>query len=523
MAFENEATYLRMRIAGKEEEFHRNYERALSALGGVLGQAHPLVIGGEEIYAEQFFEVTSPADSSIQIGRFSSATEGDVRDAIEVADEAFRGWSRTEYRRRAAIVRKAAAIASRRKFELAAAMTLENGKNRYEAMADVDEAIDFMRYYSEQLMLNRGFRTRMGNTGPNEVNESIMCPYGVWGVISPFNFPLAIACGMSTGAIITGNTALLKPSSSTPYMALQLMRIYQEAGLPPGVLNLVTGSGPHVGGALLGSSMVEGIAFTGSREAGVSLFMKFNERRLRPFIAEMGGKNIVIVTANADLDRAAEGTAKAAFGYGGQKCSAASRVVVDAEVKEAFTKKLLSFTEKLVVGDPRKRETFLGPLINSEAVRKYTAAVEEAAETGRILLGGRRLTEGDHARGNYVTPVIADRMPYDARLFREELFLPFLCLGEYKGLDEAIDIANSVDYGLTAGIFSRDRGEIEHFFEHVEAGVCYANKAAGATTGAMVGAQPFVGWKMSGSTGKGAGGIYYLPQFMREQSRAVFA
>jgi len=522
MGFENENTFIRMKNTGREKEFHSKYEDALHKVQGLLGKKYPIFINGEEIYTEKFFDVRSPADSEILMGSFSSASKEDVADAIEAASEAFEDWRSTDYRQRAAIVKKAAEIASLRKFELAAAMTLENGKNRYEAMADVDEAIDFMRYYSEQLLLNKGYSTAMGSSGPGEENKSVLNPYGVWGIIAPFNFPLSIACGMSTGAIITGNTAVLKPSSSTPYMSLMLTRIYAEAGLPHGVLNLVTGSGSVIGKGFTEHELVSGMAFTGSREVGVELFRKFNEKRFRPLIAEMGGKNAVIVMESADMDRAAEGTARAAFGFGGQKCSAASRLIVVGDAKSRLMKKLVEYTRKLKIGFPAERETFLGPLINREAVEKYERAVAEAKELGKILVGGERVTEGRMARGHYVTPVIVDNIPPDSRLFREELFLPFLCVTEAANLDEAIEMANSVDYGLTAGIFSEKQEEIEHFFANIEAGVCYANKRAGATTGAMVGAQPFVGWKMSGSTGKGAGGIYYLPQFMREQTRAVF-
>ncbi|MEM3851511.1 MAG: aldehyde dehydrogenase family protein [Methanomassiliicoccales archaeon] len=522
MAFRNESTYLRMRIAGREEEFHKHYEESLLRIGKELGKKHPLYIGAEKIYTENSFEVKSPSDRRIVIGKFSAAGREDVRDAIETAQHSFAKWARTDYRKRIEIVRRAADIASSRKYDLAAAMSMENGKNRLEAMADVDEAIDFMRYYSEQVALNGGFAVSMGSSGPGESNESILRPYGVWGVIAPFNFPLAIACGMSTGALVMGNTVVLKPSSFTPYMSLLLHDIYKDAGLPPGVLNVVTGGGAVTGRELVENENVAGIAFTGSREVGLSSMHRFTEGAFKPFIAELGGKNIVVITKRADLKKAVEGTARAAFGYGGQKCSAASRVVVVGDIKDEFLKKLASFTEGLRVGNPTLKQTYMGPLISEEAVKKYEEAIGEARETGKVATGGKVLKEGELSYGNYVSPAIVSDVPFDSRIFREELFVPLLCVVEMDTLDDAIEIANSVDYGLTAGIFSEDKEEISTFFDNIEAGVCYANKAAGATTGAMVGGQPFVGWKMSGSTGKGAGGIYYLQQFAREQSRAVF-
>jgi len=522
MSFENELTYTRMKTAGREREFHISYQKGVEAARKVLGKEHPLMIGGREVGSGATFTVYSPSDRSITVGKFQSADASEVREAVDTALESFRSWSSTDYRKRVTVVRKAAEIMSAMKFELAAIMTFENGKNRYEAVADVDEAIDFLRYYSELMMINKGYRNEMGSSGPSENNVSLMKPYGVWAVIPPFNFPLAIACGMTTGALITGNTVVLKPSSYTPLMSLKLYEIYRKAGLPDGVLNYITGPGGSTGAALVGSPNLSGIAFTGSREVGLETMRKFTEREFKPFIAELGGKNAVVVAEDADLDAAAEGTARAAFGYSGQKCSAASRVIVEEGAADRFTEKLLAATEKLRVGNPVDEGSFTGPVISTAAVDRYRKAVEEAAASGRILSGGHVIEKGVPG-GNYVEPLIVDMEQTDARIFREELFLPFLCLARARDIEEALDIVNRTDYGLTAGIFTQSRDRMETFFNRVEAGVCYANKRSGATTGAMVGAQPFVGWKMSGSTGKGAGGLYYLPQFMREQSQAVFS
>lgn len=522
MTFENESTFMRMKNAGKENEFHSKYEESLLSVRSELGKEHPMLIGGKQVRSSLTFEVRSPSDSRVLVGTFQKGSRKEVEMAVDAADQSYEGWSKLDYRKRVAIVKCASDIASNMKFRLAALMSFENGKNRYEAVADVDEAIDFMRYYSELMTINKGYRVQMGSSTPAENNFSAMSPYGSWGVIPPFNFPLAISAGMTTGALITGNTAILKPASATPSLSFHLHEIFRDAGLPEGVLNFITGPGGTVGNELVGSSTVAGIAFTGSREVGLMSMRRFTEHAFKPFIAELGGKNVVVVTEHADVAKAAEGTGRAAFGYGGQKCSAASRVLVHHKVRDEFVKKLVTYTEGVKVGDPTERDTFLGPLINSEAVSKYERAVMDAKESGRILTGGKVLREGPFEHGNFVLPTVADRLPFENRLFNEELFVPFICVGEIGSLDEAIDITNSVDYGLTAGIFSTKESEIEQFFGQVEAGVCYANKQSGATTGAMVGAQPFVGWKMSGSTGKGAGGIYYLPQFMREKSLAMY-
>jgi 1-pyrroline-5-carboxylate dehydrogenase len=524
MPFTNEATYQRMKISGSERDFHTRYDDALQkALKSIGGTFHAYIGNSRHISANGTFEVRSPSDRGMLIGKFQSCSREETGMAVRKAEAAFRQWSGTDYRKRISIVQKAAEIAARKKFELAAMMTLENGKNRFEAMADVDEAIDFMRYYSELMAVNRGYMIAMGTLSPAEENRSVLRPYGVWGVIAPFNFPFAISCGMTTGALITGNTVVLKPSSYTPLLSLKLHEIYVEAGIPDGVLSCVTGRGDAVGTELMENESVSGIAFTGSREVGLASAKKFNSRSFKPFISEMGGKNAVIVTESADISKAVEGTAKAAFGFGGQKCSAASRAIVHTAVKDRFMKDIIAFTGKLTIGDPSEESTYLGPVISDEAVKRFEKAMMEARERGHILAGGNVLREGKLAKGYFVEPTIVDGLPPDSWLLREELFLPVLVTVEYTDFGEALRIANSLDYGLTAGIFSGDSGQIKRFFDEIEAGVCYANKGSGATTAAMVGAQPFTGWKMSGSTGKGAGGLYYLLQFMREQTQAVFS
>lgn len=524
MSFKNEQTWLNAVNDGKTEEFHVKYDSAVEMVRSELGKKHPMYIDGAPEYSEEGeFPDVSPSDTRIVLGYFQKGTRDDARRAIAAAKVAFSEWGWTDYGERVEIFRQAAEIMRQKKFELAAIVTLENGKNRYEAAGDVDEAIDFMEYYSWQMKLNHGFTRQMGIALPRENTKSVLRPYGVWGVIPPFNFPAAITVGMSTGALITGNTVVLKPASDTPFTALKFYEIMVEAGLPKGILNYVTGPGSTVGSELVENRDVAGIAFTGSKEVGVAAYHRFSENSPRPFVAEMGGKNAVIVTSSADLEKAAEGVMKAAFGYGGQKCSATSRVYVESSVMKPFLERLVARTKEMRIGNPLSRDVFLGPLINESAHRKYRGLVEEARKSGQVLHGGRNLQDGELGHGYYVEPTIIAGLSGDHPFFREELFVPILTVTDFKNLDEAIKHVNNVEYGLTAGIFSNDKEEIQKFIDRVETGVIYANRSFGATTGAMVGAQPFVGWKSSGSTGRGAGGPYYLQQFMREKSISTYS
>jgi 1-pyrroline-5-carboxylate dehydrogenase len=519
MTFKNERTFYLAREKGEEEIVHSKYEGAIKDLEQHRKETVLNYIGGQPTESRGgLFEDRFPGDTSIINARFQESIEDDVKLAIEAARSSFEGWRSTDYQSRCYVFEKAASLLSERKHEMAAMTTMENGKNRYEAMADVDEAIDFLRYYSLQMRENRGYVTEMPSPYPSEMPRDLLKPYGVWGIVSPFNFPWAIMAGMSTGAMITGNTVVVKPSSDAPWPALALAEVLEDSGLPPGVFNVVTGPGGRIGRALIRDPAISGIAFTGSREVGMGAMKAFLEDRWRPFIAEMGGKNAVIVTKEADLDEAVEGVGRAAFGYGGQKCSACSRVIVHESIAAEFVRLLKDWTRELVVGDPRERSTFLGPLINEAAFEKYKRSVNSARASGRIETGGNVLT-GRELKGYYVEPTVVTGLKADHDLVRSELFLPFLCVLEASSLENAVEMANRSDYGLTAGIMSRSQAEVDYFMDNIEAGTVYANRRAGASTAAMVGSQPFVGWKMSGSTGKAAGGRYYLPQFMREQSQ----
>jgi 1-pyrroline-5-carboxylate dehydrogenase len=511
-------TYATLR--NDNEQLHASYDAGLMTARGELGATHGIFIDGQWRSTKATFEKRSPIDGSL-VGHFASGTRQDVRDAIAAARAAAPGWARTPWLERIAIMRRMADLISERQMELAALMAIEVGKNRLEALGDVEESADLIRYYCDQLQANDGFDHPMGNLGDTTVHtRSVLKPHGIWGVISPFNFPLALSGGPSGGALVAGNAVVYKPSSDAPLCGVKLAEIADLAGLPRGVFNMVSGPGGTVGAELQENDAVDGLLFTGSYEIGYNqVFKTFSKRFPKPVVVEMGGKNPAIVSARADLEEAAEGVMRSAFGYGGQKCSACSRVFVEAKVYEAFLEALVAKTKAIVIGDPTDRKVWLGPLVNDKALAKYKTAIAEAKRDGRIVLGGEILS--GHGSGLYAAPTIVADLPADHRIWREELFVPLVAVAPVKSLDEAFERANDTIYGLTAGFFSEDREEIDRFEEVIEAGVIYINRRAGATTGAWPGIQPFGGWKGSGTTGKASGGLYYVQQFMREQSQTL--
>ena len=520
--FENEHTLRRFLEEKAEGQFHDRYERALEVARSEFGKKYTMFIGGKQVLTAKVAPHTSPIDTRLVLGYMSAGTAAHAKQAISSSKKSFEEeWKKSEWQERVKLFRKAADIMSERKFELAAWISYENGKNRYESIGDVDEAIDFVRYYAEEVDRNNGFEVPMNSAQANEKSKSVMKPYGVWGVIAPFNFPAAILTGMITAALITGNTVVVKPSSDAPIIASKIIEIFQEAGLPAGVLNMVFGSGGTVGHEIVGSKIVSGIVFTGSREVGYSMSKQLSSEKPRPLIAELGGKNPALITETADLEKAVDGVTKAAFGYSGQKCSACSRVFVHKKVKDEFLRRLVEKAKNLPVGNPLDQNTFMGPVVNESAYKKYQQYARLADRDGKVLAGGHVRKDGDLKHGYYVAPTIVTGLPKKHRLFQEEMFVPILCITDYEDFDDALRMANDVDYGLTAGIFTNDQGEIKKFLDHVEAGVVYVNRQASATTGAMVGCQPFGGWKDSGTTGKNTGGPHYLTQFMREQSQTI--
>ena len=506
------------------EALHTSFEKALAAVKADLGRDYPMLIGGRERFSNTKFEDRSPINTAWLLGTFQKGSAQDAQDAIAAARAAFPAWSALPWKKRVALLRKAATIIEKRVYQLAAVDALEVGKNRMEALGDVQETADFLNFYCEQIEKNDGFERPLRSDplkGYKASNMSLLRPYGVWVVIAPFNFPVALSGGPTGAALLAGNTVVFKPATDTPWTGYLLARCFLDAGLPPGVFNYVTGPGSTVGQELQSNPGVDGITFTGSYDIGMAICRAFaGGRSPRPCIAEMGGKNPVIISKKADLDDAALGVFRSAFGLQGQKCSAASRVFIDKSVKAKFEAKLKALLEMAVIGDPTKRETYLGPVINENAARDFEGFTGELKAAGTLLHGGGRLTEGDFAKGSFCAPTVATDVPYTHRLWKHEMFLPIMMIGGVDSLDEAMTLANDVEYGLTAGFYGSAK-EASWFFDNIQAGTIYANRPQGATTGAWPGFQPFGGWKGSGSSGKSAGSLYYVQQFMREQSRTI--
>lgn len=511
-------------LSADNEELQAAYDVAIANVkASWLGVDVPMFINGEKVYTHEKFQARSPIDTDLLLCSAQLGTREHAKAAVAAARAALPGWRRTPWRERAAIVRRLAEALSDNSLELSALMVMEVGKNRLEALGEVEEAADLLRYYAASMEKNGGFVNELGKYNPNDPKErnlSVLHPYGVWVVISPFNYPIALSVAPIAAALVTGNTVIFKGASDTPYTCWKAAELFAEAGLPPGVFNYVSGPGRTVGQELQENPGVDGWTFTGSYAVGMKLFGKAAAGICpKPVITEMGGKNPAIVSKTADVDKAAMGVMRSAFGLDGQKCSACSRVYVQEEVYESFKAKLVEMTRKIKIGDPTERNTYMGTVINADAYENYKRYVAKARADAVVLTGGHAIVEGSFARGYYVEPAIVEGLPEDHELVKNELFLPILHLAKVKTLDEAMEKANATVYGLTAGFFGEDKDEVEWFFDNIQAGTTYANRSLGATTGAWPGIQVFTGWKGSGSSGKGIGGLYTLALYMREQSR----
>jgi 1-pyrroline-5-carboxylate dehydrogenase len=505
-------TYTSGSTAAVDEDFERRLTAAREADPAPL----PNLVGDSELNDGDVFERRDPANLENVASRAHAASAETVEQAVEAARAAADEWRHMPYDERCGRLLRAADAIAERQVEIAGVVSLETGKNRVEALAEVAEGIDLITTYVEVLQSNKGFLHPMRSSDPRERNTSVLKPYGVFGVIAPFNFPFALGMNMLSAALLAGNTVVFKPSEETPWSAHELARVLAAADLPEGAFNLVHGDG-RVGAALV-ESAVDGIAFTGSAKVGREIDQKLHSGPyVRPALTELGGKNPAIVTAHADLERAVNGVARSAFGLSGQKCSACSRAIVVEDVYDDFLEQLTAFTNELRVGDPLSRDSFLGPVINEESVRRFEASVEQAGEDGRVVAGGER----PRTDGHYVAPTVVADLPQGHRLTRDELFLPFVAVTGVPDLDAALAEANDTVYGLSAGIFTDDRAEQERFLDRIEAGVVYVNHESGATTGAWPGVQSFCGWKSSGGSGKGGLGPHYVAQFMREQSQTI--
>lgn len=505
-------------------DLHVRFDAALAGVEAGLGATHTLLIGGKDCAGADSEQRRSPIDQRRILGQFALADSAQANQAMEAAHAAFAGWRATPMAERVRLLKRVAALIEERVYSIAAALTLEVGKNRMEALGEVQETADFFRLYAEDFERHQGYDHVLPDDplpGFRSRNRSVMRPYGVWVVIAPFNFPFALAGGPVAAALVTGNTVVFKSASDTPWSGRLLADCLRDAGFPPGAFNYLNGNGSEIGQALVDHPLTAGVTFTGSFEVGMRIYSAMAGGAYpRPCIAEMGGKNACVVTANADLERAATGIVRSAFGMGGQKCSALSRVYADETIADALIENVLAKIQALRIGDPSLKENWLGPVTTNNALTNYERyAAMLAQHGGRVLAGAQRLDDGDLAHGYFVAPTLVEA-PTDHPLLREEMFLPIVMLCRVKDRQEALRLANDSPLGLTAGCYGND-DDLEYFFEHVEAGVTYANRPQGATTGAWPGYQPFGGWKGSGSTGKAIASFYYLAQYLREQSRTV--
>ncbi len=503
------------------ESLHQAFEAALARIRATPPQDHALHIDGREHTAVTNRDRFSPIDRGLRLGRFAEASAADVNLAVAAARRAFPAWRRLPVSRRNSMLRKVAQLIAARVYDISAAVALEAGKNRMEALGEVQETADFFTLYCDDFE-RQGFDHALPDDpvkGYHSHNRSVMKPYGPWAVIAPFNFPFALAGGPVAAALVAGNTVVLKGATDTPWSGRLLADCLRDAGVPPGVFNYVNGSGAEAGEALVGHPDIAGITFTGSHQVGMGIARRMVAGAIpRPCIAEMGGKNAVIVTARADLGRATTGIVRSAFGMGGQKCSALSRIFVDEQVADALIAALTGEMRNIRIGDPTQRPNWLGPVINESAFgkyRQYCAALQTSG--ARIIAGGHTLDEGAHAAGYYCLPTLAEA-PLGHPLWRQEMFLPIAMLARVPDRGRAMALVNDSELGLTAGFYGAP-DEVDWFFENVEAGVAFANRPQGATTGSWPGYQAFGGWKGSGTTGKAIASFYYLAQYQREQSQ----
>jgi 1-pyrroline-5-carboxylate dehydrogenase len=524
MAQKFKVTYATM--SADNEELQSAYDKAIARVkAGWLGLEVPMFINGEKVYADEKLQSYSPINTDMHLCTAQKGSVEHAKAAMAAARKAFAVWRKTPWQERAATIRNIAEKISDNSLELSALMILEVGKSRLEALGEVEETADLLRYYAGSMEKNHGFINELGKLNPDDPKErnfSVLRPYGVWVVISPFNFPMALSAAPIAAALVTGNTVVFKGSSDTPYDGWKTAELFAEAGLPAGVFNYVSGPGSTVGQELLDNPGIDGWTFTGSYDVGMNVYRTAaHGTHPRPAIIEMGGKNPTIVSKTADVTKAATGVLRAAFGMDGEKCSACSRVYVHESVYDEFKAKLVDMTRAVKVGDPTRRDVFMGTLINKNAYENYRRYMEKARADGTVLVGGNVLTEGEFAKGYFVQPAIVEGLPEDHELVKTELFVPVLHIAPVKTLDEGMEKANDTVYGLTAGFFGEDEKEIKWFFENIQAGTTYANRAAGATTGAWPGVQVFGGWKGSGSSGKGIGGLYTLALYMHEQSQTT--
>jgi 1-pyrroline-5-carboxylate dehydrogenase len=492
----------------------KRMERALADVRGQLGREYDIVIAGERIRTTDKLRSVNPARPDEIVGVHQKATPELANRAVETAHRNFAEWSRTPAAHRVGMLLKTAALIRERKYEFDAWMVYEAGKTWPEAEAEVAEAIDFCEYYAREMLRLAGPQSVVQL--PGEHDEMQYLPLGVGIVIPPWNFPLAILCGMTCAALVAGNTVVIKPSSETPTIAAVFAETLLEAGFPPGSFCFVTGSGGAIGDLLVAHPKTRFISFTGSRDVGLHI----NELAAKPqkgqiwikrVVAEMGGKDAIIVDGDCNLDAAVEGVAVSAFGYQGQKCSACSRAIIHEAVYDLFLEKLKARTEKITVGEPDDPTNYMGPVISAGAKKSIRQYIETGKNEGRLLTGG----ESEPGGGYFLRPTIIADVDSRARVFQEEIFGPVLAVAKARDFDHALQMANDSQYGLTGAVYSNDPAHIARAREEFFVGNMYINRKC---TGAMVGAHPFGGFNMSGTDSK-AGGPDYLLLFL--QAKAI--
>jgi RHH-type transcriptional regulator, proline utilization regulon repressor / proline dehydrogenase / delta 1-pyrroline-5-carboxylate dehydrogenase len=507
-AFENAANTDFARAEKREAQ-----RAALTKVTGALGRNWPLVIGGKTISDREFVASTNPAQPGQIVGRWARGTLQDADAALAAARAAFPAWRDTAAEARANIVERAADLMEARRFELNALEILEAGKPWLEADADISEAIDFCRFYAREMRLLDRPAITQAVLGERCVQR--WTPRGVGVVIAPWNFPLAILCGMTVAPVVAGNTVIMKPAEQTCVLAAALMDVFVEAGIPPGVINLLTGYGEDVGAHLVASPEVDFIAFTGSRAVGLKIWETAGrtvpgQLNLKKVVCEMGGKNALIIDSDADLDEAIPATLTSAFGFSGQKCSALSRLIVLEEIHDAFVERLVAAAAAMAMGDPAHPRTIIGPVIDADAQQKINRAIEAGRREAKLAWQASLPPELTASGGHYVAPAIFTSVKPDATIAREEIFGPVLAVLRARDFDAALRIAQSSEYALTGGVFSRSPRHLERAEREFLVGNLYLNRAI---TGAIVERHPFGGFKMSGG-GTKAGGRGYLENFL---------
>jgi 1-pyrroline-5-carboxylate dehydrogenase len=496
------------------EENARKMRSAIEKVRGQLGHEYDLIIGGKRVRTTDKIRSLNPAKPSQVVGIHQKAGKEHVEPAVNAAQKAFESWSRTSAEERASLLFHVGDLLRDRRFEFMAWLVFEVSKNWAEADADIAETIDFCEFYGREAL--RFAKAETPVQLPGERDQLMYVPLGVGAVIPPWNFPCAIMAGMTLASIVSGNTVVLKPSSDSPTIAAKFVELLEEAGMPEGVVNFCPGGGASFGDALVAHPKVRYIAFTGSREVGLHINQSAAQHQpgqvwIKRTILEMGGKDAIIIDADADLDSAVEGVAQSAFGFQGQKCSACSRAIVDERIYDKFLEKLKARVERITIGDPAENAN-MAAVINEGSMKDILNYIEIGKKDGRVITGGARATQA--GEGYFIQPTVIADIPPKSKLEQEEVFGPVLAVIKSRNFDQALQIANDTEFGLTGAVYSSSREKLERAVREFHVGNLYLNRKC---TGAMVGAHPFGGFNMSGTDSK-SGGPDYLYLFTQAKS-----